>query len=134
MVALRTANIVVGNCKSSDQILEDMVFQGTVLGPGLWNVMYEDAREPIAKCSFTEIVYADDLDAFRASRSDVGNSVLIGEMQGCQKEFRSWGACSQVEFDPGKESMHVVARQHAQGGSFKILGVKFDCKGSCKVS
>ena len=42
--------------------LEDMVFQGTVLGP-LWNAFFEDARIPINACGFNEVVYADHLTA-----------------------------------------------------------------------
>ena len=36
-----------------------MVFQGTVLGPSLWNVMYEDTRIPMNQQRYTEVVYAD---------------------------------------------------------------------------
>ena len=42
-----------------------MVFQGTVWGPMLWNVFYEDASKAIRSKAFTEIVFADDLNAFR---------------------------------------------------------------------
>ena len=35
----RHAKVVVGGKFSEDMTLNNMVFQGTVLGPGLWNVM-----------------------------------------------------------------------------------------------
>ncbi len=46
----------------------------------------------------------------------------------CQEELHSWGRSNQIQFDPSKESMHVVARRDAQGPDFKILGVEFDCE------
>ena len=46
----------------------------------------------------------------------------------CQEELHSWGRSNQIQLDPSKESMHVVARRDAQGPDFKILGVEFDCK------
>ena len=42
-----------------------MVFQGTVLGPVLWNVFYEDARRAMEEWFFEEIMYADGLNACR---------------------------------------------------------------------
>jgi hypothetical protein len=43
----RTANIVVGGDYSDAMALLNMVFQGTVLGPMLWNMFFEDARRAI---------------------------------------------------------------------------------------
>ena len=124
----RTAYVVVGNTRSQQQILKDMVFQGTVLGPGLWNLMYEDARKPIQNCGFTEIVYADDLNAYRAFKRSISNAEVLAQMDVCQSELHCWGGCNQVEFDPSKESMHILSRDEPHGGSFKIFGIKFDCK------
>lgn len=124
----RKAQIVVVGKKSSEQKLQNMVYQGTVLGPGLWNIMYEDARKAIAAGGFTEIVYADDLNSWRSFRTDVDNGELLGAAKGCQRELHSWGTANQIEFDPDKESMHVVARHDAHGGAFTILGIEFDCK------
>ena len=61
----RSANIVVVGSSSKEMPLLHMVFQGTVTGPDLCNIFYEDARRPINDCLFTEAVYADDLNAYR---------------------------------------------------------------------
>ena len=37
-----------------------------------------------------------------------------------------WGKANQVEFEPTKESIHVLARCGGTDGFFKILGAKFD--------
>ena len=42
----RTAEVVVNGCSSEQLSLKNMVFQGTVLGPMLWNSFYNDASVP----------------------------------------------------------------------------------------
>ena len=46
----------------------------------------------------------------------------------CQSELHAWGRENQVQFDPAKESMHVIGRHDAAGPDFKIMGIHFDCK------
>ena len=60
----RTARVAVNGKFSEVLVLTNMVFQGTVWGPTLWNVFYEDAVLPVKGCGFTEVVFADDLNAF----------------------------------------------------------------------
>ena len=61
----RQATVVVGGTTSKLMALRDMVFQGTVTGPTLWNLFFGDSREAINECFYTEVVYADDLNAYR---------------------------------------------------------------------
>jgi hypothetical protein len=61
----RCAQVVVGGVSSKIMTLINMVYQGTVTGPSLWNFFFEDARHAINETFFTEIVYADDLNAYR---------------------------------------------------------------------
>jgi hypothetical protein len=88
--------------------LMDMIYQGTVWGPWLWNIFYEDSREAINKASFQEIVYADDLNAFRTFALDTPNDTVLAATKGCQHALHAWGRANQVAFDPAKESHHVV--------------------------
>ena len=69
----RTGHVLVAGSKSAEMALEDMVFQGTVLGPQLWNLFFADAAEPIRITGHTEIVYADDMNACRFHASDIDN-------------------------------------------------------------
>ena len=69
----RRAKVVVGGETSDDIFLHNMIFQGTVLGPPLWNIFFEDARLPINENSFKEIVFADDLNAYKALKGTVRN-------------------------------------------------------------
>ena len=52
----------------------------------------------------------------------------MAEAKTCQKELHKWGRANQVQFDPGKESIHVVSHHAPAGNNFKILGLDFDCR------
>ena len=67
-----------------------MVYQGTVWGPWLWNIFYEDARQALHAMSYLEIVYADDLNAFREFSLQEPNSYLMECAKGCQQELHKW--------------------------------------------
>ena len=122
----RHARVVVEGSSSAEMPLSNMVFQGTVFGPVLWNLFYADSREAISAAGFEEEVYADDLNAFKIFDKEVPNESLVKSMKNCQLELHEWGAANQVQFDPSKESIHVVSRHEPLGKSFRLLGVIFD--------
>ena len=122
----RTAQIVVGGATSDIMYLSNMVFQGTVTGPTLWNLFFEDSRRPIQECFYTEIGYADDLNAYRVFPSDSDNDGIKKNMKMCQQELHKWGAANQVVFDPAKESHHIISSADSSESTFKMLGVTFD--------
>lgn len=124
----RKAQVVVEGQFSEDATLQDMVFQGTVLGPPLWNIFFHDASAPIQKEEFQEIVYADDLNAFREFDAAEENEVILDKCKQCQSSLHEWGSANAVTFDPGKESMHVLGRWDPSGDDFKILGILFDTR------
>ena len=123
----RPAKVAVGGVLSVAMVLRDMVFQGTVWGPQLWNAFFCDASRAVREKGFTEKVYADDLNAYKAFPAKTPNEELFEAADECQKELHLWREGNQVCFDAGKESMHVVSHRVAEGESFKVLGVKFDC-------
>ena len=79
-----------------------MVFQGMVTGPILWILFFEDAHQAINECFFEEIVYADDLNAYRIFKADAQNDVIKTCLDMCQQELHKWGAANQVSFDADK--------------------------------
>ena len=103
-----------------------MIFQGTVLGPPLWNLFFEDARIPIQKSSFKEIVFADDLNAYKRIKRAVRNTTGFKYGRMCQHALHKWGEANNVTFDPKKESMSIISRESPEGDGFKMLGVIFD--------
>ena len=101
------ACVVVEGTQSLEMMLEDMVFQGTVLGPVLWNLFFEDARSAINDTFFTEVVYADGLNAYRIYGPAIENEKILKNMDLCQNELHTRGDANQVAFDAAKESKHI---------------------------
>ena len=122
----RTVHVVVGGEHSDALALLNMEYQGTVLGPLLWNIFYEDARSAITEMSFTEIAYADDLNSYRVFGNGMENSRIFTSIDLCQEELHKWGRANQVSFDPCKESKHILSQTEPEGPSFKLLGISFD--------
>ena len=56
--------------------IHNMVYQGTVLGPPLWNVYYADAGVAVNLIGCMEIVFADDLLCFKEYGLTVANETL----------------------------------------------------------
>ena len=105
------ARVAVGGKFSRDMKTLNMVYQGTVLGPPLWNIYYADAAIAVKLHGFLEIVFADDLNCYKDFGLSTANSKLHAQMRQCQGELHKWGRANQVSFDPSKESMHVFALQ-----------------------
>ena len=76
-VQKRIAYVIVQGQKSNPIELFDMVFQGTVLGPILWNIFYSDVRLPVRKRHFTETIFADDLNCFKKYARTIGDNYIM---------------------------------------------------------
>ena len=123
----REAHVIVEGHSSKPMALSNMVYQGTAWGPPLWNLHYADARFAVRMNDFKELIFADDLNAFKSFSKEAPDEELQNAMSTCQQNLHSWGRANQVQFDPGKESQHILAtRGRGRGGSFKLLGVSFD--------
>ena len=81
------ARVVVGGQYGDPMRLRTMIYQGTVWGLWLWNIFYEDVRVALQVCEFREIVFADDLNAYRAFPIATPTAVLIAEAKTCQNEL-----------------------------------------------
>ena len=103
-----------------------MVFQGTVFGPPLWNTFFEDAAEAIHELLYSEVVYADDLNAYREFPGITPNYKTRASLKLCQQELHAWGKANQVVFDSKKESFHILSKSEAAGAEFKLLGLVLD--------
>ena len=87
---------------------------------------FEDARRAINELYFTEAVYADDMNAYREFGSQVSDETVMKSIDTCQEELHNWGTANRVEFDPAKESKHLLILVRPAGSNFKLLGVVFD--------
>ena len=124
----RTASVVVNGIRSSSITLHDMVYQGTVWGPTLWNCFYGDACYAIRGCDFEEIIYADDLNSFKYFDHSVSNETIFDNLKEVQSELYTWGRANQVTFDAGKEHFMIVSNMYLVGEPITILGILFDNK------
>ena len=122
----RQANVVVGGTQSETFQLSDMVYQGTVLGPILWNLFFGDAHFAIRLAKFTEMMFADDLQAYRSFKQTVPNGTLLRSAKTCQSRLHEWGRANQVAFDSNKESITILSRQTPSREEFRTLGIIFD--------
>ena len=124
----RTAHVVVGGARSDVIQMADMVYQGTVWGPPLWNIFFQDASHAIRLLNFIELVYADDLNALKTYPANASNAIILSDLRECQATLHSWGRANSVVFDAGKEHFHILSHRSPHGDSFKLLGIMFDCQ------
>eukprot|EP00973_Karenia_brevis_P037090 5113302-Karenia_brevis.AAC.1 len=107
--------------------MSDMVYQGTVLGPVLWNTFFGSVYRPIREFGFDALVFADDLNAFRFVPNTFEDDLGYALLSDVSDIIHDWGYVNQVAFDPSKESCHILS---CRGGDdtvlFKYLGIWFD--------
>ena len=120
----RRAEVVVCGKRSLQYCLKDMVFQGTVFGPTLWNVFYGDSKASINACDYIEIVFADDLNAFRKFSHGETDDELFLDMRKFQTGLHEWGRANRVLFDASKESMQILSRHRSRGKMFQVVGYR----------
>ena len=71
----------VGGSSSTPFVLKDTVFQGVVLGPPLWNTFFADISVPVRELGFDEVVFADDLNAFKMYNGDTSNDDIVSDLK-----------------------------------------------------
>ena len=114
----RDAVVTVDGFCSEKAVLCNMVYQGTVLGPPLWNVYFADARLSVLRSGFKDTLFADDLNCYKAFPAKTSNKLVHADLRHCQTQLHSWGGADQVQFDSGKETFHVLDRWQPDGESF----------------
>ena len=118
--------VVVDGVCSDPLPLENSVYQGTILGPPLWNQHFSDSRNATAAEGYVETVYADDMNAFKQFDQHIEHEDIFDDLKRCQAELHKWGVGNRVSFDPSKEGFHILHRRFPSYSEFKILGVLFD--------
>ena len=105
----RTSTVIVDGAQSTSRCLQNSVYQGTVWGPPLWNIFFEDSRHPINAQGFIETVFADDCNAFRGFDGSMDDASIVAELQECQAALHAWGRGNQVVFDSAKEGFYIIS-------------------------
>ncbi len=126
--APRRAQVVLPGAKSAEFMFDNQVYQGTVLGPPMWNTFFSDVIPVAAFDNFIEALFADDLNTFKLFSKDVSNEYVFASLRRCQARIHAWGRKNRVTFDPTKEEFKVIHPTLGEGGIFRLLGVQVDPK------
>ena len=66
-----------------DMKIHNMIYQGNVFGPTLWNIFFADAAMAVKVHGFPEIFFADDLNCYKAFGLFIGTLQLHAQMRQC---------------------------------------------------
>ena len=124
----RVGQVLVEGTASDPFEIANSVFQGTVLGPTLWNVFFADIVDASCVAGGETSTFADDLSVFQEFDRQQPTVEVFDTINVCRQSVHDWGRKNRVLFDAGKEHLVVVHPLHAQGEAFKLLGLMVDCK------
>ena len=124
----RKAVVVVEGIESDETEIADQVFQGTVLGPPLWNTFFADVVRPASSSGGRPSIFADDLNVFQEFDRTVPNEEYQQVMMDCRAKVHRWGKVNRAVFDADKEHIIVLHPLQGEGEPFKLLGCLVDCK------
>ena len=122
----RIGHVAVENVLSDVFTICDSVFQGTVLGPTLWNVFFHDVAFAAAGIDTTEALFADDLSVYKSFAVAVSNEDIKHDMQQAKQKVHKWGVRNRVTFDASKEHIVILHPADGEGEDFKLLGCLID--------
>ena len=124
----RVGKVAVEGALSDAFTLSDMCFQGTVLGPALWNVFFGDVALPASLEGGQPSMFADDISISQDFPTSMLNAQVRQKMVVSRNHVHSWGHRNRVTFDSGKEAVVILHPAHGEGPDFKFLGCIFDVK------
>ena len=124
----RIGRVTVENVMSDVFELVDTVFQGTVLGPALWNTFFHDVSGPASSHGGQETLFADDLSVSKRYELSVSNTQIFDDLNETRTAVHSWGRRNRVIFDAEKEHLNIIHPIHGEGCNFKFLGCLVDVK------
>ena len=131
----RDAVVLVDGCASDPFVLSNIVFQGTVLGPFLWNIFFKDISATVKshvstvdRHVNTEEKFADDLIITKTYCKNTNHDIIKIDTHKIQTSIHCWGKTNRVAFDASKEEFAIIHHQHAEGHNFRLLGPLIDPK------
>ena len=87
----RAAQVVTHGAMSDKFALNDMLFQGIVLGPKLWNTFMADISPIIVALGLIDLLFADDLNAFKVYDKTVSQESNHESFEGVSKSMSQMG-------------------------------------------
>ena len=111
----RFGQVVVEGEKSKRVVLENQIFQGTVLGPSLWNIFFADVIRAATTCNHDGKAFADDFNCFRAFDRHQQSAVIYHELEKCKANVHEWGTQHRVTFEASKEAFVILHPRRDEG-------------------
>ena len=124
----RIGRVTIENVFSDLIVLAYTVFQGTVLGPTLWNAFFHDVASAASWNGGKAVMFADDLNIFKEFPSNLDNTAIEADMASIRTEVHRWGKRNRVMSDPSKEHVVIIHPLHGEGEDFKFLGGFIRCQ------
>ncbi len=93
---------------------EQHVFSGTVWGPPPV-IVFLKMPGPRQKVRLRYTYFCptpDDLNCFKSFGKDVPKPEIMASLNKCQSNLHSRGRTNQVQFDPKKESFHILHQEY----------------------
>ena len=106
--------------------MDDSNFQGTVLGPPLWNTFFADVSKPAKSTGRQEAMFANDLNVFQLFDRLAPLDECTSKLSECRRQVHNWGRANRVSFDAGKEHLVILHPSEWHGEAFKLLGCMID--------
>ena len=127
-LAPRKGKVVVQGEASDIFVIEDSIFQGTVLGPALWNVFFADVAIPAGITGGNEAMFADDLNVFQLFDRKMPTDNILDKLSKCREKVHGWGRTNRVKFDAKKEHLAIIHPDAnvLHGDGFRLLGCFMD--------
>ena len=104
----REGYVAVEGVFSECMLLTDMMYQGTVLGPTLWNAFFSDVSDFVPEDGQHIQLFADDLKVEATCPVTMSNQVLSDSLTEAQHRTHMWGTQNRVSFDPTTETIRIV--------------------------
>ena len=124
----RQGQVVVEGEYSELFEISDSVYQGTVLGPCLWNTFFADVSQAASSAGGTESMFADDLNVFQKFDRFTTTDAVLEKLEKSRTSVHAWGRKNRVIFDASKEHMVILHPNLSYGEPFKLLGCWMDTK------
>ena len=120
--------VIVQGHESEEFTISNRVFQGTVLGPPLWNVFFEPIDAVILREAFRVAKFADDLSAYKIVEASTSNTEIKDKLASLQDRVHKWGKQSRASFDSTTKHFCILHRRNCDGDTFRLLGVMVNQK------